>query len=305
MSNTQLTSAAGYETSNMIFSKPEKGTIPGSGLTYMRVKIGTKYSDGTHGDLIISTDGQELYSYGTQENKSPDGKVNGHVLPLCMWDRDGPTKAQKATTNSIDAIVENCKDWLLNNKDKIEKYDLDKSDLKKMNPLYWKREKGKIVEGRGPTLYSKLIESKKSGILTTFFDSETDEEIDPLTLKTHCFVVPAIRIESIFIGNKISLQVKLYEAVVRPLDRGRKSLLRPNAKKSVVQTNSLVNALGGDDDSDEDLDEDVEVTKPEAEAEAGEESDGSLEDSDEEEEKEPSPVTKKKTVKRKVVRKKT
>ena len=147
-----------------------------------------------------------------KKNKSPDGKVNGHVLPLCMWDRDGPTKTQKATTDAIDAIVEKCKDWLLDNKDTIEKYDLDKGDLKKMNPLYWKREKGKIVEGRGPTLYSKLIESKKNGILTTFFDSETDEEIDPLSLKTHCFVVPAIRIESIFIGNKISLQVKLYES---------------------------------------------------------------------------------------------
>jgi len=297
MSNTQLTSAAGYETTNMIFSKPEKGTIPGSGLTYMRIKIGTKYSDGTHGDLIISTDGGELYSYGTQENKSPEGKITGHVLPLCMWDRDGPTKAQKATTDSIDAIVEQCKDWLLNNKDKIEKYDLDKSDLKKLNPLYWKREKGKIVEGRGPTLYSKLIESKKNGILTTFFDIETDEEIDPLTLKTHCFVVPAIRIESIFIGTKISLQVKLYEAVIRPLDRARKSLLRPNAKKSVVQTNSIVNALGGDES---DLEE---VTVEQEDSEQEENSDGSLEDSDDEEEEKPPTPAKKKNVKRKVVRK--
>jgi len=303
MSNTQLTSASGYETSNMIFSKPEKGTIPGSGLTYMRVKIGTKYSDGTSGDLILSTDGKELYSYGPQENKSPDGKVNGHVLPLCMWDRDGPTKAQKATTDAIDAIVEQCKDWLLENKDTIEKYDLDKADLKKLNPLYWKREKGKIVEGRGPTLYSKLIESKKNGILTTFFDSETDEEIDPLSLKGHCFVVPAIRVESIFIGNKISLQVKLYEAVVRTLDKGRKSLLRPNAKRTVVQTNSLENALGGDEsDLEEELEQEDEKEKSEEEAAAAENSDGSLEDSDVEEDKPPTPV-KKKTVKRKVVRK--
>ena len=91
----------------------------------------------------------------------------------------------------------------------------------------------------GPTLYSKLIESKKGGILTTFFDSETDEEINPLSLTTHCFVVPAIRIESIFIGNKISVQVKLYEAVIRTLDKGRKSLLRPNAKKTVFHIASL------------------------------------------------------------------
>ena len=42
----------------------------------------------------------------------------------------------------------------------------------------------------------------------------------------------AIKIESIFIGNKISLQVKLYEAVVRRLDQGmRKLLSRPTSSK--------------------------------------------------------------------------
>ena len=152
-----------------------------------------------------------------------------------------------------------------------------------------------------------MIESKKNGILTTFFDSETDEEIDPLSLKTHCFVVPAIRIESIFIGNKISLQVKLYEAVVRTLDKGRKSLLRPNAKRTVVQTNSLEKALGGEEDEKEQTVE--EVTKETEQSEEEDNSDGSLEDSEEEEEEEeeekpPTPVKKKKTVKRKVVRKK-
>ena len=299
MSNTQLTSADGYQTSNMIFSKPEKGTIPGSGLTYMRVRLATKYQDGTQGDLILSTDGKELYSYGVQENKSPDGNVNGHVLPLCMWDRDGPTKVQKQTTDTFNAIVEKCQDWLLKHKDQIEKYDLERGDLKKLNPLYWKREKGKIVEGRGPTLYSKLIESRKHGILTTFFDSETDEEIDALSLKTHCFVVPAIRIESIFIGNKISLQVKLYEAVVRTLDRGKKSLLRPNAKKNVVHTNSVENALGGDDKEEQ-------LKESEDESSEEESDDGSLEDSDNSDvkPKSPSPI-KKKVVKRKIVKKKT
>ena len=162
-----------------------------------------------------------------------------------------------------------------------------------------------LFRSRGPTLYSKLIESPKHGILTTFFDSETDEEIDPLTLKGHCFVIPAIRIESIFIGNKISLQVKLYEAVVRTIDKGKKSLLRPNAKRTVVQTSSIENALGGDDESDleEESFEKTDDVKQEEQSDEGEQSDGSLEDS-EEEEKPPSPEVKKKTVKRKVVRKK-
>jgi hypothetical protein len=134
--------------------------------------------------------------------------------------------------------------------------------LKKLNPIYQKKEKGKIVEGASPTLYAKLIVSKKQGekIITVFHHTETNEAINPLDLLgKHCRAVAAIKFESIFIGggNKISLQVKLYECQVTPIETGFKSLLqqRPVSNSRVLnESNSKISSnpmsLMDDDDDD-------------------------------------------------------
>ena len=90
MTSTTLTSASGYNVKNIIFSKPEVGNIPGGNLTFKRIRIGTRNPDGTTGDLILST--SELFSFGIQENTDmATGKVNGHVMPLCLWSKNGAT----------------------------------------------------------------------------------------------------------------------------------------------------------------------------------------------------------------------
>ena len=238
MDNTQLTTASGYKTTNMIFSKPEVGNIPGSALSFKRIRISTKNSDGTTGDLVLAT--PTLFSFGVQESTDMNtGNVNGYTMPLCMWSKDGVKDEEKTFTDTFEKIVEYTKKYIIKHKDDIEKYDLDMSDLKKLNPLYWKREKGKIVEGMGPTLYSKLLHSKKENrIMTVFYNEETGDEFeDPLDLlKKYCYVNAAIKFESIFIGNKISLQIKLSEASVQLLSTGPKRLLaRPKPKKVEVE----------------------------------------------------------------------
>lgn len=238
MSNTQLTSAMGYNTDQMTFSDPQHCSIPNTMISYKRIVIGTKNPDGTYGDLILPT--EELFSFGLGENTNMEtGKVNGYTLPLCLWDRMNPTKEQKEWTNTFDKIVEKCKDHILEVREEIEQYNLERSDLKKLNPLYWKRERGKIVEGTGPTLYLKLIVSKKENkIISNFYDSE-GEYVDPMTLKgKYCFAKCAVKFESIFIGNKISLQVKLYESVVRLVDTGMKRLLGPQKKKPMIMSSA-------------------------------------------------------------------
>lgn len=237
MYTTKLTSANGYNVNNMIFSKPETGTIPGSvpKISFKRIRIGTKNDDGTTGDLIIETP-KDLFSFGLQENREMgSGNINGYVLPLCLWNKNGCTDEEKNFTNVFEEIVNHCKTHLLDNKDKIERYDLDMSDLKNFNPLYWKKDKGKIVEGKGPVLYLKTLMSKKNErISTIFINEQTNEEMDPFdVLHKYCFVKGAIKVESIFIGNKISLQIKLYEVLVRPIDMEKKSLLTTNVIRKV------------------------------------------------------------------------
>jgi hypothetical protein len=260
MSSTQLISAESYDTSRMIFSDPQVGSIPNSkpAISFSRINISTKNDDGTTGELIIST--EELYSFGVSENKDMEtGRVNGYVMPLCLYNRNGPSEKEKAFVKTFTDIVEKCKDYLIDNKEELGQYELERNDLKKLNPLYYKRDKGKIVEGASPMLYAKLIVSKKQDkTITVFFDRDTGDNIDALDLLgKYCYARAAIKIESIFIGNKISLQVKLYECEVKRTEFGMKRLLsRPQGESRVLnhvptKSNPLPLSMDAEDDDDD------------------------------------------------------
>ena len=252
MYSTKLTSVSGYNVDNIIFSKPEIGNIPNSvpKISFKRIKIGTKHSDGTSGDLIVETP-PGLFSFGLQENRElGTGNVNGYVLPICLWNKNNPTPEEKEFTEIFEGIVNKCKAHLLSSKDEIERYDLDMSDLKNFNPLYWKKEKGKVVEGSGPVIYIKLIMSKKTEKITTMFINEdTNEEMSAYDIMNrYCFVKGAFKFESIFIGNKISLQLKLYEVLVKPMDMERKTLLSSNVVRRIDSSSSdIFDVLDGGD----------------------------------------------------------
>jgi len=274
MNNTQLTPANdSYNTDRVRFSEPIVGTIPDSkpSISFRRIHIKTENNDGTIGDLILPT--EKVFSFGISANTSMDTNlINGYTLPLVLWNKDGPTKQEKQFTSTIDRIVERIKDHLIEHKDEIERYDLERNDLKKLNPLYWKKDKGKIIEGSGPTLYPKLICSKKNGelkILTMFYDIH-DNPINPIELiSKRGYTKGAIKIESIFIGNKISIQIKLYECYYEVLDSGMKRLLtKPNSIERVLNKSTSNNVGINDEEnsSTDDLlnsdDSDEEVSKP-------------------------------------------
>lgn len=289
--NTQLTTASGYDVNRMIFSEAQGGSIPESkpAISYKRITISTKNEDGTVGDLIIPT--SKLFSFGVSENVDMNTKkVNGYVMPLCLWNRDGATSEEKEWCNTFDNVVEHCKSHLVSHREEIEQWELSKNDLKKLNPLYYKRDKGKIVEGTGPTLYAKLIVSKKQDkIVSMFFDFDGNS-INPLDLLgKYCTAKSAIKIESIFIGNKISLQVKLYETEVKLMETGMKRLLaRPKAQ------NRVLTSVSHNPMSEQKVDTDVQDDDDENEGT------GSIAGSDNDEPSVPKPVAKTKVVKRKV-----
>ena len=294
--NTQLTNTSNYKTTRMIFSEPLSGSIPDSKpkIEFKRINISTKNEDGTVGELIIPTG--RLFSFGVSENRSQEtGVVNGYTFPICLWNKDGPSKEERDWTDTFDNIVNNCINHLVEHRDDIDMFELTKNDLVKskggLNPLYWKKEKVvengktvlKVVEGTGPTIYTKLIFSKKNNKFVSQFFNKDDEPLDPLEqMGKLCYSTSAIKIESIFIGSRISLQVKLYESVIEPVSSGVKRLLsRPKVNSKVLEhKNNQYNMPLLKENSDDD-------------------SDGSLVD-EEEEKPVPKPATK---VVRKVVRK--
>lgn len=258
MNNTQLTNFKNYDVNRLIFSNPEVGNIPGSvsKLTFKRIRIATKNVDGTIGDLVLATP-PDLMCYGLQEQTDPsNGAINGYQFPLVLWNRNSPTDDEKDFTSTIHKICDACKEHLVKNRDTIEKYDLEMNDLKKFNPLYYKMEKGKIVDGKGPMLYIKTLTSKKEGVIkvhTIFTDADNNEIISPMDLMgKRCYVRGAIKIESIFIGTKISLQLKLFEAQVKVIDSAFKSLLSPGVvitRDDKKPTESILTENGEGDDT--------------------------------------------------------
>lgn len=246
MANNQLINVSNYDVNRIVFSEPIRGAVPDTPIEYTRINISTRNEDGSMGDLILPTG--KLFSFGVSENRDAQTqKVNGWTLPLCLWNRDGPTQEQKDWTTTFDAIVEQCISHLVENPHSIEKlFDVQESEFRKaqggLNPLYWQREvaveNGKkvrrIVPGTGPTLYPKLIFSKKNEKFVSQFFDPSDNPLHPLDLiGKYCYVNAAIKIESIFIGARICLQVKVYEAVVELAQTGMKRLLaRPQVMKS-------------------------------------------------------------------------
>jgi hypothetical protein len=302
--DTQLTSALGYNVSRMRFSEPIVGTIPESKplISYQRILISTENEDGTLGDLIIPT--ETCFSFGLGENKNMDtGKINGFVLPMCLHSKDGATSNEKAFVDTINNIVEKCKDYIIENKEEIGQYELERNDLKKLNFLYYKKDKGKIVEGVGPTLYAKVMTkkdkaTKQEKIVTMFYDFD-DNPLDPLSLiGKYCKAKGAVKIESIFIGNKISIQVKLYEANVSPLQSGMPRLLAKTkvVEKTILRPKSIESIESVDDDNDNVVDNVVDVV--DVINNKKDEDTGSLNASDDES----PPVEEKKPVVKKVVR---
>jgi len=294
---TIISSPQNYNVNDMVFSEPQTVNIPDSDMSFKRINIQTKYKDGTLGDLVFST--SRLFSFGVSEETSREtGKVSGYKMPLCCWNIDGPSKEELKFTNILEAISEHCKDHVLENKDEIEKYDLQRSDLRKIcSALYWKMEKGKRVDGHGPTLYGKLVHYRKDDKFgTTFFHPISGIEINPIDMiGKRCDVRAAVKIDNIYVGRDVRIQIKLMEAAVEERQVGGQRLLaRPSAAKMLATTTTETTAglMGVGVKDDENKNEDA----------------GSLASSSDDEE-EPAPVVlskvtkpKKKIVKRRIAK---
>jgi len=293
--NTQICDISTFDARNIVFGKPQENNITladSKKIRYFRVNIGYKNPDGTTGDLILRT--EKLFSYGIQENKNPNnGKVDGFSMALCLWDRDGATPSQSKFVSVFEKAMDAAKEHIVQVKDEVEKYDLEANDLKHFSPLYWKREKGVKVPGKGPTLYPKLLVSKKEDpplIRSSFYFDHNDQDVNPREIiGKYCHVEAAIKIESIFVGSKVSPQVKLQEACIRLASEKPKRLLRPQRPK--LLSSSVAEALGTDT---------VEEDDESVNGSIASESDGENDD----EAAVTEAVVKKKRVVRKVVRRK-
>jgi len=234
-----------------------KSQIPGSSLSFYRLMLSIRNTDGSVGDLIIDLD--RSFSFGVGETRDlANNNLNGYTISVSMYDREGATDKQMRTVQFINCLSDVVKDYLLTDEGKasVENWDLEAPLLKKVNPLYFKRDKGKIVEGSSPTFYPKLMYYKaskdKNGkereprIGTKFYlEDEVDEngdsqEVNPLEfVGVRCHVTPAVKFENVYVASKVSMQCKVYEANVKAADSGPKRLLKAGPPSNSGLTASL------------------------------------------------------------------
>lgn len=262
---TQITDLLKYNVKeNMMFEDVAEGEVPNQKVPvkYYRIPIYTKNPDGTFGDLICEFG--ELMCFGISVNTDQKtGEPAGHSMSLSLQERENPTQEQKMRVQKLEEIVERAKEYLVEHRSDVKQHELEMRDLKKFTPIYYKKDsEGKRIDGP-PSMYPKLLEQKSriikqknedgeeeeveqpGKILTVFYEvdengepklNEKDEpiELDPAKIiDKWCRVKPLIKVESIFVGNSIKLQVKVSEADVKLLQSSSKRLLHTSRNDKV------------------------------------------------------------------------
>lgn len=262
----------------------------------------------TNGKLVFNKDGapefdgsvgncsllfNKMFCFGvTKQISQETGSTTCHQMSFALWPREGPSEEETKIVKVIEDIIEKCKDHLLAVKKNIKKFDLERSDLKNLNKLlYWKtNDSGEKVDGQGPTISPKLEEFKERTdekgnvkpyqMNTVFYiEGEVDDEGNPLEIspfeflndsikKHYCHGTPVIKFESIYVGSKIAIQIKVTESDVQRVEAGQNRLLH-RVSRPITSHQSLL--LPGNDinveekkEENNNKDEKKEEIKPEA-----------------------------------------
>lgn len=187
-------------------------------VKFLNKRIPIKYDNDK--DLVFTLD--KLFSFGVRPIIGVDDK---YTLSVSMWTNQGnPTEQDKQNISAIHSITDKCIAYLVNHFQNMNKEELN-NPRGGLNPLYFKtvlNEKGKYVVDKetAPVLQSKLYYTK-------FFSALTNELIkdSPDTLNYFFPCKVAIKVDSIYIGKTVSLQLKLIECLVYPKVEPRSRLL--------------------------------------------------------------------------------
>lgn len=232
---TELLDLSSYDLNQLFFDSPMELEIQQGNKTikYYKINIGSKNKGGV-GEFVFNIPFY-CHSFGVEEYQNEQGKVTNHSVSLSLVDMNNPSEEQFDLVKSFGSIVDKIKEHLFSVKKEIKKPTLDKSDLKTFNPMHQSIDEDGNPKGNAWYFSPKLMERKiynkedpsdvKIKIETNFYD-EDEVEISPLEFvgKKHFKFRGAIKVESIYIGSKISLQCKIYDGVVRKVTNERKRL---------------------------------------------------------------------------------
>jgi hypothetical protein len=214
-----------------------------------------KYMTEEYSPLVFASD--EVFSFGVSRNTLDDRE--SYQISLCLYDRDNPKDEQIKWAAKYEELAVVCRDYL-----KKSEFKKQKGNIESMKGLSWKG--NEVGDPDGPKLYPKVMYHQNKGEFITVFTDSDDQIIeDPKTvLDKRCKIQVALRFESIFIGSKIALQVRVNDVYVVNWIEAFKQRPLITRKRSPKQED-IVSESENESADDSDLnseDEEVAVSKP-------------------------------------------
>ncbi len=242
---TELIDVTTMEHAKLYFETPQELEIQQGNKTikYYKIPIGYQQKGGV-GECVISIP-MFCHCFGIEEFQNESGKVTAHGAGLSMIDNNASAEEQQQQlqfVKSFVSMVEIIKKHLFSVKKEVKKPTLDASDLKGLCPMRQSIDEEGNPKGNAWFFSPKLMERKiynkddpsdvQMKMETVFYaEDQLDEhgepvEISPLEFvgKKHFKFRGSVKIESIYIGSKISLQCKIYDGAVRTVNQQRKRL---------------------------------------------------------------------------------
>jgi len=323
MSNNPSVNPSNFDINKISFSNPEICQIPNSKVCFKKIRFSYEYPDNDLRDLVIRSP-PSLKCWGMKEDRDRStDKLRGYTLVINLSSKSSISDEEQSFIDCLESICNQSKNHLVENRSSIERYDLEKGDLKKLSPIYYPMEKGEKIPGKIPKLYAKCnYDRKNSKITTDFIDLKKMKQISAsLTIDREnpycllerigfsCDVQIAIKVEAIFIGSVISLQLKLTEVAFKIPQIDLRSTLYPNIsldwrnKNNSLENNSMEEEETIETDSYSGINEEF-IEEEEITYEEDEEEDSVYEDENVVEEipievVKPAPVITSKTTKKK------
>lgn len=156
--------------------------------------------------LVFSS--EEVFSFGVSRNTLDTNNIS-YQISLCLYDRENPKHEEIKWAAKYEELATICRDYL-----KKSEFKKLKGLIDTMKGLSWKG--NDIGDVDGPKLYPKIMFNQKKEEFITVFMDETDDIIeDPKSiLDKRGRIRVALRFESIFVGSKVALQVRVNDVLI-------------------------------------------------------------------------------------------
>lgn len=207
--------------------------------------------------LVFSS--EEVFTFGVSQN-TLDTNSTSYQISLCLYDRETPKDEEIKWAAKYEELATVCREYL-----KKTEFKKLKGHIDTMKGLSWKG--SEVGDADGPKLYPKIMFNQKKEEFITVFIDETDDIIeDPNTiLDKRGKVKVALRFESIFIGSKVALQVKVNDVLISNWIEAfkPKALIVRKIKPSINKKNNIRSKSPAKSEEEEEEESDLNISEEE------------------------------------------